>query len=525
MYPRHTYSGYHPNSVGTWNKATIPQNSQGIAYAFSYAHPEMAYVEKTFSNPYGNVYAAAENDYYRQHYITSGSQQDSYNRHCSNIPNTARPPPPLKPDNADNTFHASLSMLENPTQNSAAAYTANWVSSTSSIPPELRDEPEVPSFNGLAHSGYRDDLVAGASAVFTPPASTFAEQFSSLSVHEKQWSNLGQSKNGGVSGCQGGRRRIDACDRHGHQSSKELTWDERIRKGAVQKERVEQRGLDKSDKSEKMERDCRDTNLGSSRRRGQRGGRSTISNSEPVARPLPSFAQRDMVSCKNGRDQMINRSSRAHCYRSGDKKNPFERRQRIMELRSPQYYHQGIPLMMSQGSYYNAGPNPLPCMAQQDQRFRNTWLDANFGLNYNHIQMNDYSTFAPRGQRCRPHSRGRSGYRYAGRSGYHYSGRSQFAKESSKTRSEDQSALDRNQSVGIRSDIKQDESPKVDEEDVWEFQTKDREQKRNSPLIYWPFEDEKRQEEENEDKFNISSRDATTDATVELEAPRVSVSR
>lgn len=34
-------------------------------------------------------------------------------------------------------------MLENPTQNSAAAYTASWVSSTSSIPPELRDEPEV----------------------------------------------------------------------------------------------------------------------------------------------------------------------------------------------------------------------------------------------------------------------------------------------------------------------------------------------------------------------------------------------
>ncbi|VDO65366.1 unnamed protein product [Heligmosomoides polygyrus] len=43
----------------------------------------------------------------------------------------------------DFTNISSLSMLENPTQNSAAAYTASWVSSTSSIPPELRDEPEV----------------------------------------------------------------------------------------------------------------------------------------------------------------------------------------------------------------------------------------------------------------------------------------------------------------------------------------------------------------------------------------------
>ncbi|RCN32671.1 hypothetical protein ANCCAN_21517 [Ancylostoma caninum] len=70
------------------------------------------------------------------------------------MPNTTRPPPSMKTDNSDNTFHASLSVLENATQNSAAAYTASWVSSTSSIPPELRDEPEVPSFNGSAHGGF-----------------------------------------------------------------------------------------------------------------------------------------------------------------------------------------------------------------------------------------------------------------------------------------------------------------------------------------------------------------------------------
>lgn len=33
-------------------------------------------------------------------------------------------------------------MLENPAQ-SAAAYTASWVSSTSSIPPDLKEEPDV----------------------------------------------------------------------------------------------------------------------------------------------------------------------------------------------------------------------------------------------------------------------------------------------------------------------------------------------------------------------------------------------
>ncbi|KHJ94101.1 hypothetical protein OESDEN_05975 [Oesophagostomum dentatum] len=101
------------------------------------------------------------------------------------MPNTTRPPPSMKTDNSDNTFHASLSMLENATQNSAAAYTASWVSSTSSIPPELRDEPEVPSFNGSAHDGYRDDLPTGTSASFGNPSNTFTEQFSKMSVQDK----------------------------------------------------------------------------------------------------------------------------------------------------------------------------------------------------------------------------------------------------------------------------------------------------------------------------------------------------
>ncbi|KAK6034664.1 hypothetical protein COOONC_27836 [Cooperia oncophora] len=234
---------------------------------------------------------------------------DCYDRHRPNMPNTARPPPSMKTDNSDNTFHASLSMLENPTQNSAAAYTASWVSSTSSIPPELRDEPEVPSFNGSAHSGCRDDLAAGASAVFTPPVSTFADQFSNISITEKdgevlttqwedsttlaaqQWPGLGQDGDGGgAQAGQGRRRRTDDRDRRARESPKELTWDERIRKGAVQKERVEQRGLERP---ERTERDGRDNNSGKGHQKGQRGGRyaaparSERMGREPILSPIP----------------------------------------------------------------------------------------------------------------------------------------------------------------------------------------------------------------------------------------------
>ncbi|EYC07010.1 hypothetical protein Y032_0072g647 [Ancylostoma ceylanicum] len=87
-------------------------------------------------------------------HLATLQKNDCYDRQRLSMPNTTRPPPSLKTDNSDNTFHASLSVLENATQNSAAAYTASWVSSTSSIPPELRDEPEVPSFNGSAHGGF-----------------------------------------------------------------------------------------------------------------------------------------------------------------------------------------------------------------------------------------------------------------------------------------------------------------------------------------------------------------------------------
>ncbi|VDK54470.1 unnamed protein product [Cylicostephanus goldi] len=195
--------------------------------------------------------------------------KDCYDRQRSSMPNTARPPPSLKTDTSDNTFHASLSMLENATQNSAAAYTASWVSSTSSIPPELRDEPEVPSFNGSAHDGFRDEPPIGPSANLAPPVGSFTDQFSKMSVQDKHWPGLGKDGDNTSGGGSARRRRLEERERRTRASPRELTWEERIRKGAVQKERVEQRG------SEKSERENRESSSVSGRgaHKSQRGGR------------------------------------------------------------------------------------------------------------------------------------------------------------------------------------------------------------------------------------------------------------
>ncbi|EPB71024.1 hypothetical protein ANCCEY_09883 [Ancylostoma ceylanicum] len=89
----------------------------------------------------------------------------------------------------------------------------------------------------------RDDLTTGASMDFTPPVSAFTEQFSNMSVNDKQWPDLGRDgDSGSACGGHGRRRRLDDRERRTRDSPRELTWEERIRKGAVQKERVEQRG-------------------------------------------------------------------------------------------------------------------------------------------------------------------------------------------------------------------------------------------------------------------------------------------
>ncbi|EYC06969.1 hypothetical protein Aduo_019015 [Ancylostoma duodenale] len=77
MYPNHSYAGYHNNTIGVWNQASVPQNPQGIGYALPFAHPEIAtYVEKaTFTGGYPALsYAAAEADFYQQSYANLASQ-------------------------------------------------------------------------------------------------------------------------------------------------------------------------------------------------------------------------------------------------------------------------------------------------------------------------------------------------------------------------------------------------------------------------------------------------------------------
>ncbi|PAV73233.1 hypothetical protein WR25_14321 isoform B [Diploscapter pachys] len=177
--------------------------------------------------------------------------------------NMSRPPPLLKRnDNQDSAF--SLAMLENPAQ-SAAAYTASWVSSTSSIPPDLKEEPD------------RDDM-------FASHIGAFGDQFSSMSLHDKdmmhQWDSktpnatsmmgsgagptqhggqpqgqwpgldnsghqgLGQQHNPGVIGNRGPMNKKREENRRSMQQedAAELTWEERVKKAALQKARAEQKG-------------------------------------------------------------------------------------------------------------------------------------------------------------------------------------------------------------------------------------------------------------------------------------------
>uniref|UniRef100_A0A1I7XHF9 Uncharacterized protein n=1 Tax=Heterorhabditis bacteriophora TaxID=37862 RepID=A0A1I7XHF9_HETBA len=321
MYPQHSYAGYQStnttaNTIGAWNQSPQNQTPYAIPYhgdmasytekaSYGGAYPPLQYNTRDtgdYYNPYGAQFA-------QQPHQQAGqwSQQSAYQQQAF-----------VGQQPVYNSYGgvgvASLSMLENPAQ-TAAAYTASWVSSTSSIPPELRDEPE------------RDDLVAGASAVFTPPVNSFADQFGNLSLHDnkvyanfnvfififsiilltlydiilcvkivlpenklkgqdgivgqwenkstlaaQQWPGLGQEGNEqtGTIGQSKGKKRVgDDRERRSREEPRELTWDERLRKAAVQKERVEQRGTERGD------RDSRDIPAGGDRglrnRVGQRG--------------------------------------------------------------------------------------------------------------------------------------------------------------------------------------------------------------------------------------------------------------
>ncbi|CAD6187266.1 unnamed protein product [Caenorhabditis auriculariae] len=260
VYQQQYPASYHQNvPISTWNQ---PPQQQPLAYAVSYHAPDVSgYQEKS---QFGYTQVQYENDMIRTQQQQQGfatqftpaqagqwpqyqSQQgqqfafagytpanlpaDAYN--TAPPPNMNRPPPGVKHE--PDTFNG-ISMLENPAQ-TAAAYTASWVSSTSSIPPEMRDEPDPnihdepfthfgEQFENKAYPQYRNNRnssnFAGDSAV------------GHWDMRANNWHGDDRGKKNDFGGRKGGERKI-------REEPRELTWDERLKKAQVQKERVEMR--------------------------------------------------------------------------------------------------------------------------------------------------------------------------------------------------------------------------------------------------------------------------------------------
>ncbi|EYC07014.1 hypothetical protein Y032_0072g649 [Ancylostoma ceylanicum] len=333
----------------------------------------------------------------------------------------------------------------------------------------------------------RDDLTTGASMDFTPPVSAFTEQFSNMSVNDKQWPDLGRDgDSGSACGGHGRRRRLDDRERRTRDSPRELTWEERIRKGAVQKERVEQRGFDRT---ERNDRDNRESNSLNGRYKGQRNGRSigTGKTENNVKNPpLPPVQERCPTANRSSRDHP-SRSFASRGNRVADKLCNFDMGPRLTDAQTPLSYRQGIPLLVSRNAYYPARPPPFVCIPQQDQRFRNTWLDASLAINYPSIPLMDCA-YAPC-YRSRPPASGRSGYRYQ-------CSRSNPAREIAKLRVQLSSSM---KLGNYEPNVVKSEHAN-DSEEVWESETEEEKQKRWDSGVYWPFEkanlEKKRLEEE-----------------------------
>ncbi|KAL6724083.1 hypothetical protein Aduo_019014 [Ancylostoma duodenale] len=322
---------------------------------------------------------------------------------------------------------------------------------------------------------------------FTPPVSAFTEQFNNMSVNDKQWPDLGRDgDSGSACGGHGRRRRLDDRDRRTRDSPRELTWEERIRKGAVQKERVEQRGFDRTDRND---RDNRENNSLNGRYKGQRSARSvgngkTENNGKDQS--LPPVQERCPTANRSSRDHP-SRSFGSRGNRVVDKLCNFDMAPRLMDAQTPLNYRQGIPLLVSRNAYYPARPPPFVCIPQQDQRFRNTWLDASLAINYPSIPLMDCA-YTPC-YRSRPPASGRSGYRYQ-------CSKSNPAREIAKLRVQ----LNSNMKVGSYEPNMVKSEHTNDDEEVWESETEEEKQKRWDAGVYWPFEREnlekKRLEEE-----------------------------
>ncbi|ETN74891.1 hypothetical protein NECAME_12658 [Necator americanus] len=114
------------------------------------------------------------------------------------------------------------------------------------------------------------------------------------------------------------------------------------------------------------------------------------------------------------------------------------------------------------------------CVPRQHQRFRNTWLDASFGINYPSIPMMDYN-FTP----CQ----GYGGLRFA--SGHRYQYGKNPAREIAKMRVQLTSAI---RAGTYEPGVVKNERVSNEDEEVWETETEDEKRKRWNVGVYWPFE-------------------------------------
>ncbi|KAK6763189.1 hypothetical protein RB195_023777 [Necator americanus] len=244
---------------------------------------------------------------------------------------------------------------------------------------------------------------------------------------KQQWPGLGQDGNNG-NACDGhGKRRFEGRERRTRDSPRELTWEERIRKGAVQKERVEQRGFNRSDRS-------------------GRDGRENNSSRFGAFNYLRSGDEKSMITVgemSNGKSQLSTRT---------------------VDVPASVHYGHGIPLLVSRNTYYPSPPNSLMCVPRQHQRFRNTWLDASFGINYPSIPMMDYN-FTP----CQ----GYGGLRFA--SGHRYQYGKNPAREIAKMRVQLTSAI---RAGTYEPGVVKNERVSNEDEEVWETETEDEKRKR-----------------------------------------------
>lgn len=403
----------------------------------SYPQGQIAYGGQT-AQTYGGVTAYTQPQVYN---YTSIPHQDTRDNRMASFnpgappPNFNRPPPVVGKSDDDFQAASGLSMFEAATAQSSAAYTASWVSSTSSIPPDLKDTPEgstsavlqiVGDFGQWNNPDVQrtdDGLSNGASAVYTPPAThSMQEQFGNTTIGEqhKTFDNntsawTGRAKTEPMSATQlanqhwpglGAAPEKSAKDKKKEEKEKknkeqarELTWEERLKKAQGAKERAENpRTTEREEKGEKPVIPRQEENA-------LRGGR--VGRGHGLGRGgKPSKGEHEN---ENGSSTHQNREQRFNGQRRGQNNGLLEGDQQHHQLHYGQSDSRGMrggrgmlrggpvshmpngpPMVMFRGGapmHPGMIPSPfmppgsippmIPPQTQQDQKFKHSWLDAN----------------------------------------------------------------------------------------------------------------------------------------------------